>query len=186
MLDTARFSSLEVLGDSFVGGNSFIGGELIVGELDIITDVSVSGMASISSLDVTSFISTPAFVSGSSQNGSFMYIFGDVEFNGDVTGLPEAEGPKHHAARTSSNGAVQYNSGFASIGVSSTQNNQYLYTFETPIAGAQYSVVATSNFNSSNIHCNVLSINGNGFIIETGKSASKPFPCSHSVQVTYG
>ena len=184
MLDTARFTDLEVLGDSFVGGNSFVGGELIVGELDIITDMSVSGMASVTVLEVSTHFAAPSFISSYSDTGSFMYVFGDVEFGGEVTGLPEANGPKHHAARVSKSGRIEFNSGFMSIGLAT--EGVYEYVFQEAIPGAEYSVVATSNFNEGNIHCNITEINSFGFVVETGRNASKPAPCAHSVQVVYG
>lgn len=188
MLETGTFTDLQVF------GNAFVGGELLVSEMDILTDITVSGMASISTLEVGNELYAPSFVSTSNGN---MFIFGDVEFAGNVSGLPEGPmgpqgfpgedyyGPKMHAARIAENGDIGYNNGFASIGVSTTAPNMYEYVFAEPIFGAEYSVVATSNDNRNNIHCNIIQLNGFGFVVETGKNASKPFPCAHSVQVLF-
>ena len=189
MLSTGTFSDLQVF------GNSFIGGELLVSELEVITDITVSGVASI-----TSVLSAPGIIANTGSDpyfpsDPFVYLYGDTVFAGTVdfgsavvTGLPqqEVEGPKHHAARVSSNGLVEYQSGgFSSIGVTTAGDNVYEYVFAEPIMGADYSVVATSNFNSGNIHCNVINLNSFGFTIFTGRNSSKPSKCAHSVHVTY-
>ncbi len=189
MLSTGTFTDLQVF------GNSFMGGELLVSELEVITDITVSGVASISSV-----LNAPGFFADSGRDpyfpaDPFVYFFGQTEFAGTVdfssavvSGLPqqEVEGPKHHAARVSSDGLVEYQSGgFSSIGVTTAGDSIYEYVFAEPIMGAEYSVVATSNLNNANIHCNVTNLNSFGFTIFTGRNASKPSKCAHSVHVTY-
>jgi len=195
MLDTGTFTDLQVF------GNTFMGGELIVSELEVITDITVSGVASI-----TSVLTAPGIIAESGNDpysgndpffaaDPFVYLYGQTYFAGTVdfssavvAGLPEqeVEGPKHHAARVLASGQVAYNSGgFSSIGVTTAGDNVYEYVFAEPIMGAEYSVVATSNFNGGNIHCNVLNLNSFGFTIETGRNSAKPEECAHSVQVTY-
>lgn len=172
MLETGTFNELQVF------GNAYVGGELVVSEVDVVTDVYVAGVASCNTLLVSQSIFSPCFVA--EEN---MFIYGDVEFAGKVEGLP---GPKHHAARVLASGQVAYNSGgFSSIGVTTAGDNVYEYVFNEPLMGAEYSVVATSNFNEGNIHCNVTNLNSFGFTIETGRNSNKPAKCGHSVQVTY-
>ena len=181
------FSFLEVAQSAFVGETLFVDGMIssYEGDYQLVSSEMVdAGIVSTSSLIAAMDFFSPGMFSYYEGNDSVTRFYGQVDFS-DATVDGLSAGPKHHAARVNKDGKIEFNSGFISIGVSSAGGNLYEYVFAEPIIGAEYSVVATSNFNGSNIHCNITTLNSFGFVVETGRSSAKPVACSHSVQVTY-
>jgi hypothetical protein len=189
------FSFLEVQQSAFIAETLFVDGMIssYEGDYQILSSAQIDvGVTSTASLYVSQDLVTPGMISYMStdpltEEDSATIFYGYVDFSSaTVEGLNSTHaGPKHLAARVDADGTIAYNSGFTSIGVSPEATNRYEYVFADPIMGAEYSVVATSNDNRNNIHCNVIQLNAFGFVIETGKNATKPFACSHSVQVTH-
>ena len=138
-------------------------------------------------------------VSGASINVGVTSFIGPVDFYGPVSGLPTGatgpqgpagpmgapgasyNGPQMLGARCDRNGNLQHNVGFSSVGIITTA--KFRYTFDTPMADDNYSVVASINTSNSNIHANVVDITADGFTVYTGRSSAKPFQMAHSVIV---
>lgn len=92
------------------------------------------------------------------------------------------EGPKQFGYACLADGTEMYNRGFAPVGVSSAIG-RYEYQFAEPLANAEYAVVATLRNGQTNNHANVVEINRTGFVVQIGKSATKPNNAPHSVIV---
>jgi len=189
------FSFLEVQNSAFIAETLFVDGMIssFEGDYQILSaEYADVGVTSTASVYVAQDLVTPGMISylstdPTAEDPAVSVFYGYVDFSAaTVEGLSSTQsGPKHLAARVDADGTIAFNSGFTSIGVSPEATNRYEYVFAEPIIGAEYSVVATSNENRNNIHCNIIQLNAFGFVIETGKNATKPFACSHSVQVTH-